>query len=61
MPFNLTGHPAITVPCGFASDGLPIGMQIVGRLRCEADLLAAAAVFEMSRGLLSRWPDVEMN
>ena len=60
MPFNLTGHPAITLPCGFGRDGLPIGLQLVGRLRQEADLLAAAAVFEASRGLVSRWPDIEV-
>jgi aspartyl-tRNA(Asn)/glutamyl-tRNA(Gln) amidotransferase subunit A len=28
-PFNLSGQPAATVPCGFASDGLPVGLQIV--------------------------------
>jgi aspartyl-tRNA(Asn)/glutamyl-tRNA(Gln) amidotransferase subunit A len=59
MPFNLTGHPAVTVPCGFARDGLPVGLQLVGRLRREADLLAAAAVFERARDLLSHWPDGE--
>ncbi|HSV60049.1 MAG TPA: amidase [Variovorax sp.] len=60
MPFNLTGHPAITLPCGFGRDGLPIGLQLVGRLRQESDLLAAAAVFEAARDLVSRWPDVEV-
>jgi aspartyl-tRNA(Asn)/glutamyl-tRNA(Gln) amidotransferase subunit A len=60
MPFNLTGHPAITLPCGFAGDGLPIGLQLVGRLRRESDLLAAAAVFEAARDVVSRWPDVEV-
>jgi aspartyl-tRNA(Asn)/glutamyl-tRNA(Gln) amidotransferase subunit A len=59
MPFNLTGHPAITLPCGFGRDGLPIGLQLVGRLRRESDLLAAAAVFESARDVMSRWPDVE--
>jgi aspartyl-tRNA(Asn)/glutamyl-tRNA(Gln) amidotransferase subunit A len=58
MPFNLTGHPAITLPCGMGRDGLPIGLQLVGRLRGETDLLAAAAVFEASRDLVSRWPDI---
>ena len=29
--FNLSGHPALSVPCGFSAAGLPIGMQIVGR------------------------------
>jgi aspartyl-tRNA(Asn)/glutamyl-tRNA(Gln) amidotransferase subunit A len=60
MPFNLTGHPAITLPCGFGGDGLPIGLQLVGRLRRESDLLAAAAVFEAARNVVSRWPDVEV-
>jgi aspartyl-tRNA(Asn)/glutamyl-tRNA(Gln) amidotransferase subunit A len=60
MPFNLTGHPAVTLPCGFGSDGLPIGLQLVGRLRGESDLLAAAAVFEKARDVVSRWPDVEV-
>jgi len=60
MPFNLTGHPAITLPCGMGRDGLPIGLQLVGRLRQETDLLAAAAVFEASRGLVSRWPNIEV-
>ncbi|GAB7541157.1 amidase [Cupriavidus sp. 8B] len=60
MPFNLTGHPAITLPCGFGRDGLPIGLQLVGRLRGESDLLGAAALFEASQNLLSRWPDVEV-
>lgn len=60
MPFNLSGHPAITLPCGFGSDGLPIGLQLVGRLRGESDLLAAAAVFETARDVVSRWPDLEV-
>lgn len=60
MPFNLSGHPAITLPCGFGSDGLPIGLQLVARLRGESDLLAAAAVFETARDVVSRWPDLEV-
>ncbi len=45
-PFNLTGQPAATVPCGFDSDGLPIGLQIVGRWRDDTTVLRAAAAFE---------------
>src|SRR5439155_10174631 len=38
QPFNVTGHPAMSLPCGFDDDGLPIGLQIVGRLLDEAML-----------------------
>ena len=48
MPFNITGHPALTVCCGFDSDGLPIGLQFVGRFRDEASVLRAAALYEAS-------------
>lgn len=41
-------NPAISVPCGFTDDGLPVGMQIVGRHRCELDLLQVAHAFEQS-------------
>ena len=37
-PFNLTGHPAITLPCGFHSDGLPMAIQLVGRRGEDARL-----------------------
>ncbi len=45
-PFNITGHPAATVPAGFAGDGLPVGLQIAGRWRDDAGVLRASAAFE---------------
>ena len=45
-PFNLTGQPAASTCAGFSSDGMPIGMQIVGRLLGEADVVRTAAAFE---------------
>ncbi|HET9015163.1 MAG TPA: amidase [Thermomicrobiaceae bacterium] len=57
-PFNLSGQPAATVPCGFASDGLPVGLQIVGRLRDDALVLRAAASFERARPWAERRPDL---
>ena len=48
-PFNLTGQPAISVPCGFTSAGLPAGLQIVGRWHADATVLRAAACFEAAR------------
>ena len=56
MPFNMTGHPAISLPCGFGCDGLPIGLQLVGRFRADAELLRVSALFEASHDLLSRRP-----
>jgi aspartyl-tRNA(Asn)/glutamyl-tRNA(Gln) amidotransferase subunit A len=46
FPFNLTGQPAATVPCGFDRNGLPVGLQIVGRWREDSTVLRAAAAFE---------------
>ncbi len=48
-PFNLTGQPAISVPCGFTSAGLPAGLQIVGRWHADATVLRAAACLEAAR------------
>ncbi len=45
-PFNLTGLPAISIPCGFAADGLPIGLQIVGRPFDEETVLRVAWNYE---------------
>ncbi len=45
-PFNLTQQPAAAVPCGFAKDGLPVALQIVGPPRCDALVLRAARAFE---------------
>jgi len=43
---TITGHPAVSVPCGFTPEGLPVGIQIVGRYRAERELLAFAQAFE---------------
>ncbi|MCC6921132.1 MAG: amidase [Alphaproteobacteria bacterium] len=48
-PFNLTQQPACSINCGFTSAGLPIGLQIVGRMFDDAGVLRAAATFEMGR------------
>jgi aspartyl-tRNA(Asn)/glutamyl-tRNA(Gln) amidotransferase subunit A len=45
-PFNLTQQPAASVPCGLASNGLPMGAQIVGAPRADALVLRAARVIE---------------
>ena len=48
-PFNMSGLPAASVPCGFTPDGLPVGLQIVGRRGADAEVLRAAATFERAR------------
>jgi aspartyl-tRNA(Asn)/glutamyl-tRNA(Gln) amidotransferase subunit A len=47
-PFNLTQQPAVSVPCGRTSDGLPIGLQIVGPRHADAAVLAAAHAFQQA-------------
>lgn len=55
-PFNLTGQPAATVPCGFTADGLPVGLQIVGARLQDALVLRAAAAFEAAAPWAGRRP-----
>jgi Asp-tRNA(Asn)/Glu-tRNA(Gln) amidotransferase A subunit family amidase len=53
-PFNLTGHPACTVPVGLGDDGLPVGLQIVTERHAEHLLLAVAAAAERARPFTAR-------
>ena len=56
--FNLTGNPAASVPYGFSSEGLPIGLQMVGRLEDEITVLRASAAFEEVKPWADRYPPV---
>src|SRR6202046_5996366 len=51
-PANMTGHPAISVSCGFTRDGLPMGLQLIGPRWGGGRLLAIAAAYEQA----SMWP-----
>ena len=53
---SVTGLPAISVPCGFTDDGLPVGIQIVGRHRDEMSLLQLAYAFELATEVWKRHP-----
>jgi aspartyl-tRNA(Asn)/glutamyl-tRNA(Gln) amidotransferase subunit A len=55
-PFNVWGLPAISVPCGFTSSGLPIGLQIAGRHWAEAGVLQLAHAYEQATAWHKRRP-----
>jgi len=55
---SCTGLPAISVPCGFSAEGLPVGLQIVGRRHRDADVLALARAFERATELARRRPPI---
>ncbi|MXY45729.1 MAG: amidase [Chloroflexi bacterium] len=53
-----TGHPAISVPCGFTDEGLPVGVQIVGRHQNEFAVLQLAYAFQQATGFWKQRPEV---
>jgi aspartyl-tRNA(Asn)/glutamyl-tRNA(Gln) amidotransferase subunit A len=55
-PFNLSGHPSCSVPCGFTAGGLPVGMQFVGRPFDEATVLRAADAWQRLTDFHTRRP-----
>jgi Asp-tRNA(Asn)/Glu-tRNA(Gln) amidotransferase A subunit family amidase len=57
-PFNLTGQPAVSVPCGFTREGLPVGLQIVGRPFAEALVLRIAGAYEQATPWAARMPEL---
>jgi aspartyl-tRNA(Asn)/glutamyl-tRNA(Gln) amidotransferase subunit A len=57
-PFNLTGLPALSLPCGFSGSGLPLGLQIVSKHWGEARLLQAGHIFEQASGWYLHRPNL---
>jgi aspartyl-tRNA(Asn)/glutamyl-tRNA(Gln) amidotransferase subunit A len=57
-PFNLTGLPAMSIPCGFTSTGLPIGLQIAGQPFAEATVLRVAHAYEQHTDWHRRQPSI---
>jgi aspartyl-tRNA(Asn)/glutamyl-tRNA(Gln) amidotransferase subunit A len=53
---NLAGLPGLSVPCGFTTDGLPVGLQLIGRPFDEAGLLAIACHYEQAHAWSSKHP-----
>ncbi len=60
-PFNLTGQPAISVPCGFTSSGLPVGLQLVGRWWEEGTVLRAAHAYQQATSWHRRLPPAHLH
>ena len=60
-PFDVSGLPAITVPCGSTSSGLPIGLQIVGAPFAESTVLTMAHAYEQATDWQSRRPKLDAN
>lgn len=56
FPANVTGLPALTIPCGFSPDGFPIGVQLMGRPFDEATLFRAALAYERNHDWIDRSP-----
>jgi aspartyl-tRNA(Asn)/glutamyl-tRNA(Gln) amidotransferase subunit A len=61
LPFNVTGHPAVSVPCGFTGEGLPVGMQLVGRPFDEATILRIAHHYQQATDWHRREPSCVAN
>ena len=55
---TITSHPAISVPAGFTPEGLPVGLQIVGRYRDDFGVLQLAHAFEQATGIWKRRPSL---
>jgi aspartyl-tRNA(Asn)/glutamyl-tRNA(Gln) amidotransferase subunit A len=55
-PFNMSGQPAASIPVGFTEDGLPVGLQLVGRRFAEKTVLRASACFEAAHPWAAHWP-----
>ncbi|MBS1152080.1 MAG: nylA, partial [Myxococcaceae bacterium] len=52
--FNLTGQPAVSVPAGISAEGLPIGVQLVGRMNADGQVLAVARQLEQDLSWVQR-------
>ncbi|MGZ9225570.1 MAG: amidase [Anaerolineales bacterium] len=60
-PFNLAGLPALSLPCGFTKDGLPIGLQIVARAWADARVLNAGHAFEQATEWHKQFPKIGLS
>jgi aspartyl-tRNA(Asn)/glutamyl-tRNA(Gln) amidotransferase subunit A len=57
LPYNMSEQPALSLPCGFTAEGLPIGLQIAGHRHDDLGVLRLARAWERLRDRLPRWPE----
>ena len=60
VPVNLAGLPAISIPCGFDKQGLPIGLQLIGNVLGENKILNAANIFEKDAQVMKNKPQLQI-
>jgi amidase/aspartyl-tRNA(Asn)/glutamyl-tRNA(Gln) amidotransferase subunit A len=60
-PVNLVGHPAASAPAGLSSNGLPVGLQLIGPRFGEAQVLSASAAFEQARPWMDSYASADVN
>jgi len=58
LSVNLAGLPGISIPAGFSKNGLPIGLQVIGKAYAEAQLLQIAACFEKNHSYAGQYPEL---
>ena len=58
VPLNLAGLPGISVPCGYSSSRMPIGLQIIGKALDEATVLRTAYTYEQSQTFFKEMPEL---
>ena len=60
IPVNLAGLPSISLPCGFSSSGLPIGVQLIGNVLDEATILQVAHQYEQAANIMASRPEAPL-
>ena len=58
VPINLAGVPSLALPCGFSKNGLPVGMQIIGKQKSEATLFSIGAIYQKETGWHNEHPQL---
>jgi aspartyl-tRNA(Asn)/glutamyl-tRNA(Gln) amidotransferase subunit A len=58
IPVSLAGLPAVSIPCGFSKDNLPLGLQLIGQSFAEETIIKVAHAFERNTDFIGRRPPI---